>query len=86
LELQPKEEMEVLRIINIALLCLHNAGERRPYMKAMLAMLHGGMDIEIAHLVLEHETEKLRPNKPDMDLRDSSTSLGMSSSLMNSRD
>jgi len=85
LELQPREEMEVLRIINIALLCVHNAGERRPDMKAVMAMLHGSMDLKVAHLVLEHESERLRHSRLSMGLMDSSTSSKIRSPLM-SRD
>lgn len=31
-------------------------------MKGVLAMLHGGMDTEIANLVMEHESERFQSN------------------------
>nr|APU94842.1 leucine-rich repeat receptor-like protein kinase [Pohlia nutans] len=82
LDLQPREETEAMRIINIALLCVHSSGERRPDMKGVLAMLHGGMDAEVASLVLEHESERFRPyHRSGLSHTDSGTSSGTSSLL-----
>ena len=63
LDLQQKEESEAIRIISVALLCVHRSGDRRPDMKAVVAMLHGGMDTEVAKLVLEHESDRFSSSR-----------------------
>ena len=73
-ELQPREETEAIRIISIALLCVHTSGERRPDMKAVVAMLHGGMDAQVTRLLAEHEYDRFRSFRSTADY-DSSSGL-----------
>jgi hypothetical protein len=79
LDLQLKEESEAIRIISVALLCVHRSGDRRPDMKAVVAMLHGGMDTEVAKLVLEHESDRFSSSRGRGSLGHSASSSGVSS-------
>lgn len=45
LVLQSEEEVQVEKVINVALLCIQMAAERRPSMAHVVAMLQGDLDI-----------------------------------------
>ncbi|KAG0585092.1 hypothetical protein KC19_3G257500 [Ceratodon purpureus] len=74
-------EREAIRILSIALLCVHRSGERRPDMKSVVAMLHGGMDAEVAKLVVEHESDRFSSSRAQLQgsLGHSDSSSGVSS-------
>ncbi|XP_073392928.1 uncharacterized protein [Physcomitrium patens] len=59
LTLQVHEEVEVLRILNIAFLCLHISAEKRPTMARVVAMMQGDMDAEISELTQLREESRL---------------------------
>ncbi|KAG0584673.1 hypothetical protein KC19_3G227000 [Ceratodon purpureus] len=79
LELQPREEIEAIRIINVALLCVHMSGERRPDMKDVVVMLHGGMDTEVARLLEEHANERFPSSRDSRSHGDGDSSSGLNS-------
>jgi hypothetical protein len=53
LDLRPDEEIEVVRIIRIALLCSHNSPEIRPDISLVVEMLQGILDADDSRLFLE---------------------------------
>lgn len=58
LVLQNEEEAQVQKVINIALLCIQTAAERRPTMAQAVAMLQGDMEVGIA----EHQSNRKLQN------------------------
>ena len=53
LELQLNEEIEAVRILKIALLCVQSSPVERPDMGLVVAMLHGRLDVNISRLTAE---------------------------------
>ncbi|KAG0597876.1 hypothetical protein M758_12G027400 [Ceratodon purpureus] len=58
LNLQQDEGTEAIRILKIALLCVHTVVETRPDMPVIHSMLQGNLDQEISRLLFEHEKER----------------------------
>ncbi|KAG0553636.1 hypothetical protein KC19_12G027000 [Ceratodon purpureus] len=53
LNLEPDEEIEAVRIMKIALLCLQSSPVERPDMGLVVEMLHGRLDVDISSLNTE---------------------------------
>ncbi|KAG0627217.1 hypothetical protein M758_2G183000 [Ceratodon purpureus] len=63
LELQRDEEIEAVRILKIALLCVQSSPVERPDMRLVVAMLHGRLDADISRLTEESSFCLLRSPK-----------------------
>ncbi|KAG0597369.1 hypothetical protein M758_UG332200 [Ceratodon purpureus] len=90
LSLDKEEDLEVRRIINIALLCIQVEPERRPTMGAIVATLEGSLNLEAEGMQhLSHGKEPLswahleeQPLRKDMDSRMFSSEMTGSSSMI----
>nr|PNR26577.1 hypothetical protein PHYPA_030058 [Physcomitrium patens] len=58
MSLRDEEKVEVLRVMNIAVLCIQNEAEERPSVKRVVAMLQGESEAEVVALKPGNE-EKL---------------------------
>ncbi|KAG0627212.1 hypothetical protein M758_2G182500 [Ceratodon purpureus] len=63
LKLQPDEEIEAVRILKIALMCLQSSPVERPNMSLVVAMLHGRLDVDFSRLT-EESSFCLHRSKP----------------------